>query len=496
MGDVAVAADALFGAQTQRAVENFPISRLKFQREFLRALGLVKAAAAKANGQLGELPVSRAKAIESAAMRVANGEFDAQFVVDVFQTGSGTSTNMNANEVIAHVVLEDGRAQGRETGGVTVHPNDDVNRNQSSNDVIPTAIHVSAALLTRNRLLPVLTELQDGLSAKARAFQKVVKIGRTHLQDAVPMFLGDEFSGYARQVEASAERIRTALPGIYELALGGTAVGTGLNAPSNFAAIAIANLRESTGLPFCEAANHFEAQAARDAIGFLSGALRSCAISLTKIANDIRWLASGPRCGLGELQLPPVQPGSSMMPGKVNPVIAESTLMACAQVVGHDAAIAWGCAGSNFELNTMMPLMAYDILDSIELLSAAAKNFLERCVRGLEANSGRTQQFAEQSLGNATALAPEIGYEKAAAIAQEAHRTGRSIREVAKERSGLPEARLKRVLDPVAQARGPSSTASSMDTQAPNKQALKDRLDWKVDLMSEESFPASDPPAY
>ena len=447
MGDIAVPADALYGAQTQRAVENFPISRLRFQREFLRALGLIKAAAAKANEQLHEMPTELANAIESAADAVARGDYDAHFVVDVFQTGSGTSTNMNANEVIAHVA---GQA------GQKAHPNDDVNRNQSSNDVIPTAIHVSAAMLVHHRLLPALAELRDGLAAKAHTFRDVVKIGRTHLQDAVPMFLGEEFGGYARQVEASAERIRATMPGIYELALGGTAVGTGMNAPPGFGRMAIARLSERTGLPFREAANHVEAQAAKDAVCFLSGALRTCAIALTKIANDIRWLASGPRCGLGELRLPAVQPGSSMMPGKVNPVIAESMLMACAQVIGHDAAIVWGCGSGNFELNTMMPLIGYDVIDSIELLSAAAGNFLKLCVNGLEADSGRAEEYAEQSLGNVTALVPEIGYDRAAAIAQEAYRSGRSIRDVAKEKSGLSDAKLQVLLDPRSQSRRPA----------------------------------------
>ncbi len=476
MGEIAVPGEALYGAQTQRAVENFPISRLRFQREFLRALGLIKAAAAKTNLQLGELTAAQAGAIEAAAERMAQGEFDSQFVIDIFQTGSGTSTNMNANEVIAHVVGQAGGA---------AHPNDDVNRNQSSNDVIPTAIHISASLLVHRRLLPVLAGLRDDLSAKATEFRDVVKIGRTHLQDAVPMFLGQEFSGYARQVEASAERIQAALRGIHELALGGTAVGTGLNAPHRFGAIAIAHLAARTGLPFHEAPNHFEAQASRDAVCFLSGALRTCAVSLTKIANDVRWLASGPRCGLGELRLPAVQPGSSMMPGKVNPVIAESLLMACAQVIGHDAAIAWSCASGNFELNTMMPLLGYNLLDSIELLSAAAENFRRRCVVGLEADADRALYYAERSLGNATALVPEIGYEKAAAIAQEAYQSGRSIRDVAAEKSGLPDAQLQILLDPRSQARGPVIEDSELQT-----------LDEKIDLMSEESFPASDPPAY
>ncbi len=298
------------------------------------------------------------------------------------------------------------------------------------------------------------------------------------------MFLGDEFSGYARQVEASAERIEASLDGIYELALGGTAVGTGLNAPPEFGRLAIEDLVVRTGLPFREAVNHFEAQAAKDAVCFLSGALRTCAIALTKIANDIRWLASGPRCGLGELRLPAVQPGSSIMPGKVNPVIAESMLMACAQVIGHDAAIAWCCGSGNFELNVMMPLIAYDLLDSIELLSVAVKNFLERCLRGLQADRDRALAYAEQSLANATALVPEVGYDRAAAIAQEAYRSGRTIREVAREKSGLSEEKLQRLLDPKSMASPHRASA-----------ALHKALDERVDLMSEESFPASDPPS-
>jgi len=452
MGEVAVPADALYGAQTQRAVENFPISGLRLQRAFLEALGLIKAAAASANGHLGQLPAPLADAIESAAAQVARGDFDSQFVVDVFQTGSGTSTNMNANEVIATLVSR---------AGFEVHPNDHVNRNQSSNDVMPSAIHVAAAMSIRHQLAPALTRLRDGLSEKAHVFRDIVKIGRTHLQDAVPMFLGDEFSGYARQVEASLERIDAALDGIYELPLGGTAVGSGLNAPPDFGRVAITNLAARTSLPFRPPKNRFEAQAARDAACFLSGALRACAIALTKIANDIRWLASGPRCGLGELRLPALQPGSSAMPGKVNPVIAESALMACAQVVGHDAAIAWCCASGNFELNTMMPLIAYDLLDSIELLSASATNLQERCISGLEADKERTAGYAEQSLGNATALVPEIGYDRAAAIAQEAYGIQRSIREVAREKSGLPDEKLRRLLDPMAMAGRESSENSN-----------------------------------
>ncbi|MFN7994413.1 MAG: class II fumarate hydratase [Bryobacteraceae bacterium] len=438
MGEMRVPSEALYGAQTARAIENFPISGLRFPRPFLRALGLLKSAAARVNGRMGHLPADRARAIEAAAEQVAAGTHDAQFPVDIFQTGSGTSTNMNANEVI-------GRLAG-------AHPNDEVNRGQSSNDVIPTALHVAAAEEIHQTLLPALARLQGSLERKAGEFAQVFKIGRTHLQDAVPMRLGQEFSGYARQVALSRERIEAALPGMYELALGGTAVGTGLNAPEGFAAAVIQEIAERTQLPFREAANHFEAQGARDASVFLSGALRNCAVSLTKIANDIRWLGSGPRCGIGEIRLPAVQPGSSIMPGKVNPVIAESVLMVCAQVVGHDAAIAWCGAAGNFELNVMMPLIAFDLLDSIGLLSAAAVNFAERLVEGLEADASRAGSFVEQSLAMATALAPAIGYDKAAGLAKEAFRSGRTIREVALESSGLSADRINELLDPANQS--------------------------------------------
>jgi fumarate hydratase class II len=418
-------------------VENFPISRMRFQRPFLRALGLIKAAAAQVNGRMGHLPQVKAAAIEAAANEVAEGRYDDAFVVDVFQTGSGTSTNMNANEVI-------GRLAG-------AHPNDEVNRGQSSNDVIPTALHLAAVETVRGQLLTAMQDLQGALEAKAREFDDVIKIGRTHLQDAVPMRLGQEFSGYARQVEAARERLEAALPGMCELALGGTAVGTGLNAPQGFASTVIAELATRTGLPLREASNHFEAQSARDAAAFLSAVLRNYALALVKIANDIRWLGSGPRCGIGELQLPATQPGSSMMPGKINPVIAESLLMVCAQVIGHDSAIAWCAAAGNFELNVMLPLMAWDLLDSIELLTAGTRNFETRLVQGLEANRERAAAFVEQSLATATALAPIIGYEQAAALAKEASASGRTIREVARERSGIPSAELERLLDPRSQ---------------------------------------------
>ncbi len=370
-----------------------------------------------------------------------DGRHDSQFVVDVFQTGSGTSTNMNANEVIA--------TRASAILAQPVHPNDDVNRSQSSNDVFPTALHIAAARTAHETLLPAMDALRQALDSKRQQFWEILKIGRTHLQDAVPMRLGQEFGGYARQVELSQTRIRQALEGVYELPLGGTAVGSGMNAAPGFAPTAIAMIAERTGLPFREAQNHFEAQAARDAVVFLSGALKSSAIALTKIANDIRWLGSGPRCGLGELHLPEVQPGSSIMPGKVNPVIAESLLMVCAQVIGHDAAISWGASSGVLELNMMMPVIAYDLLESIELLGTSSRNLAQRCVVGLEANEARLRGTIEQSLALATALTPEIGYERAAALAHAAYESGRTIREVAEEQSGIPREKLAELLDPM-----------------------------------------------
>jgi fumarate hydratase class II len=423
MGEVRVPADALYGAQTQRAVENFAVGPHRFQTALIKALGLVKACAARVNADLGVLPPETAAAIQRAADAIAEGAHYEQFVVNVFQTGSGTSTNMNANEVIARLAK--------------AHPNDHVNRSQSSNDVIPSAIHIAAAVEVRSQLMPALELLSAALENRAAAFWDVMKIGRTHLQDATPMRLGQEFSGYAQQVRSCAERLTLALDGIYELPLGGTAVGTGVNAPEGFAKRTIALIAERTGLPFREARNHFEAQAAKDAVSFLSGALKTCAVALTKIANDIRWLGSGPRGGLGEIRLPELQPGSSIMPGKVNPVIPESLVMICAQVIGNDATITWGCAAGNFELNVMMPVIAYDLLDSIELLSAGVRNFALLCVNGIEANREKTGALVEQSLAMATALTPEIGYDRAAAIAKEAYETGRTVREVAMEKSGL-----------------------------------------------------------
>jgi len=438
MGEMRIPVDALYGPQTQRAVENFPVSGLRFPRAFLRALGLIKACAADVNGRLGYVPADVANRILTAALEMADGRHDSQFVLDIFQTGSGTSTNMNVNEVIGHLA--------------GAHPNDHVNQGQSSNDVIPSAMHVSAAESVSTTLIPAMHALHEALDAKASEFHHIIKIGRTHLQDAVPMRLGQEFSGWAAQVQFSIDRINDALNGIYELPLGGTAVGTGLNALPGFAKATIELLCQRTALPFREARNHFEAQGSKDAVVFLSGALRNYAVSFTKIANDIRWLGSGPRCGLGELRIPPTQPGSSIMPGKVNPVIAESALMVCAQVIGNDATIAWSGAAGNLELNVMMPVMAYNLLQSVELLASASRNFETRLVRGLEADAARASSLVEQSLAMVTVLAPVIGYEKAAEISKQAHATGRTIREVALEKSGLDETKLNELLDPATQA--------------------------------------------
>ncbi len=444
MGAMAVPVAALYGAQTARAVENFPIGGLRLQRPFIRALGIVKAAAAHVNGVHGWVKLPVAFAIEQAAKEVAEGHHDAQFVVDVFQTGSGTSTNMNANEVIAHLAA---RATGED-----VHPNDDVNRGQSSNDVFPSALHIAAVETVTHKLLSALDLLDRELSRKSREFHDVIKIGRTHLQDAVPMRLGQEFGGYAQQAKNAIARISSALEGMYELPLGGTAVGTGLNAPAGFAAETIAEIARVTGCPFVEAKNHFEAQASKDAVVFLSGALKTCAVALTKIANDIRWMGSGPRCGIGELKLPAVQPGSSIMPGKVNPVIAESLLMVCAQVIGYDATIAWCGAAGNFELNVMMPVMAYDLIESVQLLAAATRNFAHHLIAGLEVDRDRASGFVEQSLAMGTALAPEIGYENAAMLVKNAYLTARTVRETAIEQSGLSPERVSELLDPATQA--------------------------------------------
>jgi len=445
MGEMKVPAAALYGAQTARALANFPISGLRFPRPFLRALGMIKEHAARVNHDLGLLDRERAIAIMEAAEEVVRGDLDAEFVLDIFQTGSGTSTNMNANEVIASRA---GQLLGEAAGSRRIHPNDHVNLGQSSNDVIPTAIHLATAVEIRQSLIPALFALQEALGEKAVAFDDIVTIGRTHLQDATPVRLGQVFSGYARQVALAIRRLEAATEGLLELPLGGTAVGTGLNAHPEFARRVIAGLAEVTALPLREAANHFEAQGAKDAAVAASGALKGAAVALFKIANDIRFLGSGPRCGLGELILPAVQPGSSIMPGKVNPVMAESLIQVCAQVVGNDAAVTLGGLCGNFELNVMMPLLAHNLLQSVALLASASRQFSERCVEGLEADRRRCESLIEQSLAMCTALAPVIGYDRAAQIAKQAYETGRTVREVACAEGVLDEAELERLLEP------------------------------------------------
>jgi fumarate hydratase class II len=444
MGEMEVPEDALWGASTQRAVLNFPISGLRFPRRFIQALGLIKRAAAETNKELGLLDPKIADAIAQAAQEVADGRWDDHFPVDIFQTGSGTSTNMNANEVIANRAIE---ILGGERGSRLVHPNDHVNLGQSSNDVIPTAIHLAALLAIKEELVPALQGLERALRAKAEEFWPVIKTGRTHLMDATPIRLGQEFLGYAGQVERALRRLRHAEEELSELALGGTAVGTGVNTHPEFARRVIARLAARTGLNLRETDNHFQAQAAMDGAVEASGVLRTIAVSLLKIANDIRWMGSGPRAGLGELLLPEVQPGSSIMPGKVNPVIAESLIQVCAQVMGNDVALMLGGQWGFFELNTMLPLIGYNLLQSVTLLANAARNFTEKCVVGLRATD-RGPELVEKGLMLATALAPVIGYDAAAAIAKEAAQTGRTIREVARERTGLSEEELDRILDP------------------------------------------------
>ena len=448
MGEMQIPADAYYGAQTARAVENFPISDLRFSRRFIAAMGLIKWACAEVNHRLNLFDERRKALIQQAAQEVIDGKLDPQFVVDIFQTGSGTSTNMNTNEVIASRANE--IATGRRGGKEPVHPNDHVNQEQSSNDVIPTAMHVSAAVAIKESLIPALSHLEQVLNAKAQQFDDVVKIGRTHLQDATPIRLGQELSGYAAQARLSVGRARRAIQALRELPLGGTAVGTGINSHPDFAKQAVAVIAEKTGVEFVEASNHFEAQAAKDGVVEASGLLKTIAVSLTKIANDVRWLASGPRCGLGEIGIPATQPGSSIMPGKVNPVMSEMALMAAAQVVGNDATIAFAGSGlgSTFELNVMMPVMAYNLLQSIELLSRAARVFADRSAAGIEADRKRCESLVEQSLAMCTSLAPLVGYDKAADVAKEAFKTGKTVRQIAAERRLVPEAELNKALDP------------------------------------------------
>jgi fumarate hydratase class II len=422
MGEVAVPAAALWGAQTQRAVQNFQISGEHLPRELIGALASIKGAAAMVNGEIGVLPADMAAAIQAAAAEVASGKYDDQFPIDVFQTGSGTSSNMNANEVIATLAS---RALGRR-----VHPNDHVNASQSSNDVFPSAIHLAAARLIARSLLPALDHLASALEEKAFEFAAVVKSGRTHLMDATPVTLGQEFGGYAAAIRHGAERATAVVPDVSELPLGGTAVGTGLNAPPGFAAAVIARLAEDLGLPLTEARDHFEAAGGRDALVAASGVLRVIAVSLYKICNDLRLMGSGPRTGLDEIGIPDLQPGSSIMPGKVNPVICEAVCQVCTQVIGNDAAVAFGAAAGNFELNVMMPVIARNLLSSLSLLPAAAVSLADLCITGITAHSERLRRNAESSPAIVTALNPFIGYEAAAAVAHEALATGATIRDV------------------------------------------------------------------
>jgi len=434
MGEVRVPARARWGAQTQRAVENFAISGERLDRRQIAAMGRIKAAAARVNAELGVLTPQVADAIGRAAGAVAEGRWDGEFPTDVFQTGSGTSSNMNANEVIANLA---GESLGR-----PVHPNDHVNASQSSNDVFPSSIHIAAADGVVNELIPALETLADSLERKAAEFASVVKAGRTHLMDATPVTLGQEFGGYAAQVRMGIERLRDTLPRVAELPLGGTAVGTGINAPPQFAARVLEELRNTTGLPLTEARNHFEAQGGQDSLVELSGQLRTIAVSLTKIANDVRWMGSGPRAGLAEIHVPDLQPGSSIMPGKVNPVIAEALLMVCAQVIGNDAAIAWGGAAGTFELNIMMPMLASNLLESIRLLANASRLFAERLVDGITADEARMRVFAEGSPAIVTALNGYIGYEEAAKVAKQALAQNKSIRDVVIERGYVRDGKL------------------------------------------------------
>jgi fumarate hydratase class II len=444
MGEVRVPAGARWGAQTQRAVENFPISGRPIERAHIQALARIKAAAAKVNGDLGVLDPDVAEAIQAAAAEVVDGEWDAHFPVDVFQTGSGTSSNMNANEVIATLAAERlGRA---------VHPNDDVNASQSSNDVFPSSIHIAATAAVSRDLLPALTRLAESLEAKSGEFADVVKAGRTHLMDATPVTLGQEFGGYAAQVRYGIERLESALPRLAELPLGGTAVGTGINTPAGFAAAVIAEVARTTGLPLTEARNHFEAQGARDAIVETSGQLRTLAVGLTKIANDLRWMSSGPRTGLSEISLPDLQPGSSIMPGKVNPVVPEAVLMVAAQVTGNDTAIAVAGAAGNFELNVMLPVIARNILESVRLLANVTRLLADRTVDGITAHAERAREYAESSPSVVTPLNRWIGYEEAAKVAKKALAERKTIRQVVieegyVERGRLTEDQLDEALD-------------------------------------------------
>jgi len=445
MGEMEVPANALYGASTQRAVLNFPVSGMKFSKSFVEALGEIKWSAAQANTELSLLEKDISAAISEACLEVVSGKLYDQFVLDIFQTGSGTSTNMNANEVIAtrsSQILSEKKGEK-----VKVHPNDHVNMSQSSNDVIPTAIHVSSTLAVVKKLIPALKDLAASLSKKGDEFKDVIKSGRTHLMDATPVTLGQEFYGYSAQIKNGISRLERSLVSMRELALGGTAVGTGINTPPDFSKKTIEYLNKRTGEKFVEAPNHFEAQGSRDAAVELAGQLNVIACSLMKIANDIRWLGSGPRCGLGELQLPEIQPGSSIMPAKVNPVISESVMMVCARVMGNSHTVSISGQHGNFELNVMLPVIGYTLLESIELLSNASLNFKNKCIDGIKANKEKCLEYAEKSLATCTSLAPKIGYDKAAQLAKQALKEDKTVRQVATEMKVLDEKELARVLD-------------------------------------------------
>ncbi len=446
MGEVKIPEEYLYGASTQRAVENFRVSNRKFDRRFIEALGLIKWASALANRELGKLDKKLADKISEKALDVAEGKHDKHFVLDIYQTGSGTSTNMNANEVIAN--LANSELGGKIGSKKPVHPNDHVNMGQSSNDVIPTAIHVGAALGISKGLVPALEQLGEALGEKASQFKSIVKTGRTHLQDATPVTLGQEFSGYASQIIHGIRRLEQALEGLLELAIGGTAVGTGINTHPKFAGIVCKNLSEKTGLKFFEAKNHFEAQSAKDACVYVSGAMKTIAVSLLKIANDLRWLSSGPRCGIGEILLPELQPGSSIMPGKVNPVIPESVMQIAVQVQANDLAVQLGGQHGNFELNVMMPVIAGNLFESIELLTNGSVMLAQKCVEGIEVNHDRCNELLEKSLMLVTNLNSVIGYDKAAALAKKAYKENKTIRELLKSEKILPEDQIEKLLDP------------------------------------------------
>jgi fumarate hydratase class II len=448
MGEVEVPDDARWGAQTQRALDNFPISGEPLDRRLIAALAAIKGASATVNGRLGVVDKTMAKAIHDAAVEVSRGDHDEQFPIDVFQTGSGTSSNMNMNEVLASLASERLGSPG------SVHPNDQVNASQSSNDVFPSAIHVAAVRMTMVDLLPSLDRLIAALRKKSREFAAVVKSGRTHLMDATPVTLGQEFGGYATQVKDARDRIEAALPSVGVLPLGGTAVGTGINAPKTFARSVIKRLADDMGLPLSEAKDHFAAQGARDALVGLSGDLRVLTVALIKIANDIRWMGSGPRAGLAEIRIPDLQPGSSIMPGKVNPVVCEAVTQVCAQVLGNDAAVAFAGSQGNFELNVYLPVIARNLLESIRLLASVTRLFADRCVAGIEANVDRLKEYAESSPSISTALNPYIGYEKVAELMKRSTTTGRSIRELVLEEGLMSDTELDRALDVLGMTKG------------------------------------------